>query len=363
MSGFREVLLKTETREYPIYVGRGIINYLPKFMDGFKNSRKCAVITNKVVNSLYGEFVEELLSSSGYVVHVVEVPDGEECKTLRVVERVYDELVDLRFDRYSTVVALGGGSVGDLSGFIAATYMRGINYVQVPTTLLAQVDASIGGKAAINLPKGKNLVGVFYHPQLVLVDVDFLKTHDVRDFRSGLAEVVKYGVIMDREFFNYLVENRSKLLDVSSDELTYAILKCCQLKAMVVGEDEFDRKGIRAILNYGHTVGHAVEAYSNFTLRHGEAVAIGMCYEAKISAALKLAEESVVDTVCSVLSGLGLPTHIPVDVNTTKLVELMRRDKKSVGGKIAMVLLRDIGNSFLVSDVPEEVVVEVVRGW
>ncbi|MEM0361987.1 MAG: 3-dehydroquinate synthase [Sulfolobales archaeon] len=363
MSKVREILLKTKTKEYPIYVGRGIIDRLPKLMDEFKNSRKCAIITNKIVNSIYGEYVKDLLVGSGYITHIIEVPNGEECKDLKVVEEVYNSLISLRFDRYSTVIALGGGSVGDLSGFVAATYMRGINYVQVPTTLLAQVDASIGGKAAINLPKGKNLVGVFYHPNFVLVDVDFLKTHEPRDFKSGLAEVIKYGIIMDREFFYYVIRNKDRLIDVGSDELLHAIHRCCQLKASVVSKDEFDREGIRAILNFGHTIGHAIEAYSNFALRHGEAVAIGMCYEAKISAAMGITKESVADDVCNSLSSLGLPTSIGRDVELSKLVELMRRDKKSVSGRIAMVLLKDIGESFLMNDVPEEVVIKVLKSW
>ncbi len=363
MSEFHEILLKTRTKEYPIFVGRGIVNRLPSLMNGFKNSRKCVIITNKVVNSLYGEFITKMLNSEGYEAHLFEVPNGEDCKDLKVVEELYDFLISLRFDRYSTVIALGGGSVGDLSGFVAATYMRGVNFVQVPTTLLAQVDASIGGKAAINLPKGKNLVGVFYHPQFVLTDVNFLKTHDERDFRSGLAEVVKYGVIMDAEFFNYIVKNKDRLLDIESDELLRAVVRCCQLKAMVVSKDEYDREGVRAILNFGHTIGHALEAYSNFELRHGEAVSIGMCYEAKISVALGLAKESVVDEVCRTLSDLKLPTRIGEDVDLPRLLDLMRRDKKAVGGKIAMVLIRDIGSSELVGNVPEEVIAEVIKNW
>ncbi|MCX8186004.1 MAG: 3-dehydroquinate synthase [Sulfolobales archaeon] len=363
MSNYHEVVLRTKTKEYPIIVGRGVINDLPKFMKGFRNSKKCAVITNNVVRSLYGGFVQKLLSNAGYEAYVIEVPNGEDCKDLRVVERVYDELISYRFDRYSTVIALGGGSTGDLAGFIAATYMRGINYIQVPTTLLAQVDAAIGGKAAINHPKGKNLIGVFYHPQLVLVDVDMLKTHDFRDLRSGLAEIIKYGIIMDSEFFKYVVSNKAKLLDVSSEELLKAVLKCCEFKASIVSKDEFDREGIRAILNFGHTVGHAVETYSNFTLRHGEAVSIGMCYEAKVSAAIGFASKSVADEVCRSLSDLGLPTRIEESAEVSKLLDLMRRDKKSVGGKIAMVLLKDIGSSFLMDSVPEEVVLEVMRSW
>ncbi|MEM0453165.1 MAG: 3-dehydroquinate synthase [Sulfolobales archaeon] len=363
MSKHYNIVLKTKTKEYPIIVGRGIINDLPKLMNSFKNSKKCAVITNNIVNSLYGEIVEKLLTTAGINTYVIEVPNGEDCKELRIVEKIYDELINQRFDRYSTIIALGGGSVGDLAGFIAATYMRGINYVQVPTTLLAQVDASIGGKAAINHPRGKNLIGVFYHPHFVLVDVDFLKTHDERDLRSGLAEVIKYGVIMNKEFFKYVIENRTKLMDVCSEELLYAVMKSCEFKASIVEKDEFDREGIRAILNFGHTVGHAVEAYSNFSLRHGEAVSIGMCYEAKISAAMGFVSKSTAYEVCNTLSSFGLPISVYENFDVGELVEFMKRDKKSVGGKIAMVVLKDIGSSTLVNNVPEEVVLEVMKKW
>jgi 3-dehydroquinate synthase len=362
MSSIYEVKLVTKTKEYPIYVGRGIINYLPKLLDSFKNSGKCAVITNKIVGELYGKFIEDLLSVK-YDVRLIVVPNGEECKDLRVVERVYEELITSGFDRYSTIVALGGGSVGDLSGFVAATYMRGINYVQVPTTLLAQVDAAVGGKAAINISKGKNIVGVFYHPHFVLVDVNFLRTHELRDFKSGLAEVVKYGVVLSREFYEFVKVNWRKLLDVGSDELLYAVRKSCEFKASVVSLDEFDREGIRALLNYGHTVGHALEAYSNYELRHGEAVAIGMCYEAKISVAMGYTKESTATEVCSTLESLGLPTKVWGGVNVDEVLSLMRRDKKVFSGKIAMVLLRDIGSGVLVRNVPEEVIKEVITSW
>jgi len=362
MSNFHEIRLHTRSGEYPIYIGRDIINYLPKLMDSLKNSGKCAVITNKVVGRLYGKFVEELLSTK-FKVYLIEVPDGEECKDLRVVERVYDELITSGFDRYSTIVALGGGSVGDLSGFVAATYMRGINYVQVPTTLLAQVDASIGGKTAVNHPKGKNIIGVFYHPHFVLIDVNFLKTHDLRDFKSGLAEVIKYGVVLSREFYEYVKVNWGRILDISSDELLYTIRRSCEFKASIVSMDEFDREGIRALLNYGHTVGHAIEAYFNYELRHGEAVAIGMCYEAKVSVAMGYARESTATELCSTLEDLGLPFKVPEGTDVDKLLSFMRRDKKAFSGRIAMVLLRDIGSGVLVRDVPEEIIKEVVMRW
>lgn len=359
-----KVVLKAKTSSYPIYVGRGIVKYLPKLMQDLGLRGKCAIVTSKVVSMLYGNYVSDILREGGFTPYVIDVPDGEQCKSFEVLLKLYDELINAGFDRSSTIIALGGGSVGDVAGFVAATYMRGINYVQVPTTFLAQVDAAIGGKAAINHPKGKNLIGVFYQPQLVLIDVDFLKTHGDRDLRSGLAEVVKYGAVLDREFFKYLDEYSSKLLDVGSSELLYAIRRSCEFKASVVERDEFDRVGIRALLNYGHTVGHALESFSNYELRHGEAVSMGMCYEAKISVAMGLARESVVKSLTNLLSKLGLPTEVKLrDEDLDKVIELMKRDKKAVSGRIAMVLLKDIGNGVLVRDVPEAVVREVFKSW
>lgn len=363
MSELYKVVLRSRTSSYPIYVGRGTIKHLARLMRESGIRGKCAIVTNRIVGELYASYVRDLLIKGGFDSHVIVVPDGEACKTFDVVLRLYDELISMGFDRSSAIIALGGGSVGDVAGFVAATYMRGINYVQVPTTLLAQVDAAIGGKAAVNHPKGKNLIGVFYQPQLVLIDVDFLKTHDVRDLRSGLAEVVKYGVVLDREFFDYVDRNSVRLLDVGSEELLYAIRRSCELKASVVEKDEFDREGIRALLNYGHTIGHALEVLSNYELRHGEAVAIGMYYEAKVSVAMGLAREYVVDSIGGLLSKLGLPTHVKLEgSNVDELIKLMRRDKKAVGGKIAMVLLRDLGSGVLVRDVPEELVREVLKG-
>lgn len=351
------IVLRTRSASYNIYVGRGIVKYLPKFMNELGIKGKCVIITNRVVNSLYGTYLSELLEDSGFKPYIIEVPEGEACKTFDTLINVYDRLIDLGLDRSSTIIALGGGSVGDLAGFVAATYMRGINFVQVPTTFLAQVDASIGGKAAINHPKGKNLIGVFYQPKLVLIDVEFLKTHDPRDIRSGLAEVIKYGAVLDKRFFDYIKESWTKLLDVSSEELLKAIRRSCELKALTVEMDELDREGIRALLNYGHTVGHAIEALSNYELRHGEAVAAGMCYEAKISVAMGLAKEYVIDELCGLLSRLGLPTKVALsgrDLN--EVLKLMRRDKKSIGGVISMVLLKDIGEGMLVRGVPEELI-------
>jgi 3-dehydroquinate synthase len=284
------------------------------------------------------------LEAAGFRVVSIAVPSGEESKSLDGLSALYDALSAARLDRRTTLVALGGGVTGDLAGFAAATYLRGIDFVQVPTTLLAQVDSSVGGKTGIDLPGGKNLVGAFYQPQLVLIDLDTLQTLPEAEYRAGLAEVVKYGVIADAPFFSWLEANREAILRHEPEETAQLIARCCEIKAAVVGQDEREA-GLRAILNYGHTVGHAVEAAAGFGwYRHGEAVSIGMTAAGTLSESLtglRAGERIRIETL---LSDFGLPTRVREPLPTDALLAAMRLDKKALDGELQFVLASAVGS-------------------
>lgn len=304
---------------------------------------RVAVITNSTVASLYADPVCESLSSAGYQVRVFQIPDGEEFKNTATLNRVYDDLIEAGFDRTSCIVALGGGVVGDLAGFAAATYMRGIPFVQVPTTLLAQVDSSVGGKTAIDHPRGKNLIGAFYQPRLVLIDVETLSTLPKREFRAGLAEVIKYGVSMDAAFFEYLEQNGDRILAMEPDSLAHVIQRCCELKARVVEQDEKET-GLRAILNYGHTLGHAMETLAGYgTLVHGEAVSIGMVCASRISEACGYCTVQDSSRIVALLRRFELPIS-PLRFQRRQLMDTLQTDKKSGSGVIKFICNRGIGD-------------------
>lgn len=300
---------------------------------------------------LYGPAVLDSLRSAGYRVSSVDVPSGEENKSLAQLGRLYDAFAEAGLDRGSAVVTLGGGVVGDLGGFAAATYLRGIEFVQVPTTLLAQVDASVGGKTGIDLPAGKNLAGAFHQPRLVLVDLDTLRSLPEREFRAGLAEVVKYGVIYDSEFFDYLESNRAALESHQPDVLEHVIGRCCEIKAEVVGQDERE-SGLRAILNYGHTVGHAVEAVAEFAYLHGECVSIGMRAANRLSERLTGLSPAESRRIEGLLEACGLPTRLTTALPEESLLRTMLRDKKVRSGELRFVLASRIGR-VEVAPVPE----------
>lgn len=259
-------------RSYDIKVERKSLSGLGEALKALGFTGSCCIVTNPTVGALYLDEVKSSLNDAGFRVLSFEIPDGEEYKNLSVASSVIDKLVDERFERGSLIIALGGGVVGDLTGFVGSAYLRGIPYVQVPTTLLSQVDSSVGGKTAVNHSKGKNLIGAFYQPRLVFIDPEVLKTLDMREIRAGLAEVVKYGIIKDPDFYEFLESSGAKLLDYSSTELEKAIIRSCELKASIVSDDETET-GVRAILNFGHTFGHAIEAITEYkTYKHGEAI-------------------------------------------------------------------------------------------
>jgi 3-dehydroquinate synthase len=304
--------------------------------------------------------VRESLRAAGFEVVEATVPEGEAAKTVAVAERLWDAFLEARLDRTSTVVALGGGAVGDVSGFAAATYMRGINVVHMPTTLLCQVDASIGGKTAVDHPRAKNLIGAFHQPRLVLVDPSTLRTLPERDYRSGLAEVVKHGIVLDADYFADLERSLAPLLARDMATLERVVAGSCRIKAAVVERDESD-SDYRNVLNYGHTIGHAVEAvtgYSRWT--HGEAVSLGIVAEAKLAERLGLAGEETTARQLRLLAAVGLPVA-GSGAAPEAVVEALGRDKKSRDGRVPFVLAPEIGKFRLVFDVPTDAVIETVR--
>ncbi len=346
-------------RSYPIYVGRGALDEVGQLLGALKVTRKTLVVTQPAIRALYGDRVIQRLRAHGFEAEVFEVLDAEEAKSLAWLEKVYDRLVALRLDRRSPLIALGGGVVGDLAGFAAATYLRGIPFVQIPTTLLAQVDSSIGGKTAVNHPRGKNLIGAFYQPRLVLIDVDTLHTLPPRDLRSGLGEVVKYSVISSPGLFQLLEEHATDVLCGDPDLLSGVIEECCRIKAEVVSADEHEG-GLRAILNFGHTFGHAIEAATDFsTYTHGEAVAIGMIWATELSRRMGLCAPSLLERLRALLVALGLPTTLSGP--TQGIREALSLDKKVVGGRSRFVLVESLGKVSVRDDVPTEMVEDLLR--
>jgi 3-dehydroquinate synthase len=348
-------------RSYDIEIGSGNLPEAVKFCDAEQDDAHVVVITDSNVDELYSEPVSNALQEAGAQIDVLIVEAGEPSKASEVASDLWELLLDQGADRATVVVALGGGVVGDLAGFVAATFTRGLRFVQIPTTLLAQVDSSVGGKVGINLPGGKNMVGAFWQPRGVVIDVDVLKTLPDREFRAGMAEVVKYGVIQDAEFFAYLEANIAKVNARDAAVLTYIVERCCRLKADVVEQDEREETGLRAILNYGHTFCHAFEAATGYDqLLHGEGVAIGMMCAARLAERLGRVDEKFVARQQALLEAVKLPLSVP-DVDRDELIELMYRDKKVERGKLRFVLPTKMGHVELVRDVATDEVVAAMN--
>jgi len=347
-------------RSYDIEIGGGLLASLGEKMAGLGLKGRAGIITNTTVGPLYAARVESSLRAAGFDPVTITIPDGEEYKSLFWASHLFDRLLGMRFDRKSPLVALGGGVIGDLTGFVAATYMRGIPFVQVPTTLLSQVDSSVGGKTGVNHPLGKNMIGAFYQPLYVCADLDTFDTLPREEFLSGMGEVVKYGVIHDGEFFRYLDENRASILAKDKVALAYVVKRSCEIKAEVVGKDERE-SGLRAILNYGHTVGHAVEALTNFTgYRHGEAVAIGMVVAARLASLAGHCGPDVEARVSKLLSDIGLPTVFP-ELDPGATLAAIGLDKKSEGGKVKFVLPKSVGEVVITNDWTEAALIEALK--
>ncbi|MDR5693789.1 MAG: 3-dehydroquinate synthase [Armatimonadota bacterium] len=351
--------VRTRERVYPVHVGEGIVSLLGWALGKIASGRRVALLTHRDLHARYGEMVVRALEASGYEVTVITIPSGERTKSLRTAQRLYDCLASSRIDRSSILVAMGGGVIGDVGGFVASTYMRGIPLVHLPTTLLAQVDSSIGGKTAVNHPRAKNLVGTFYQPHMVMADVAFLRSLPKREVRAGLAEVVKAGVVGDPDLFLHLEQNHRRILSLETNPLVESIKRAVAVKVHVVEEDERDQNR-RMVLNYGHTIGHALEVAAGFRYRHGEAVAIGMALEAEVARRMGLFPEESARRQEELLRHIGLPTR-PRAVEPMKVLEAMALDKKARGGKLRFALPVAIGHVEIVEDVPTSILEEVLR--
>jgi 3-dehydroquinate synthase len=350
----RTVHVALGDRSYPILVGSGLLRRLGVECRKLSLGARCALVTDRTVARLHARVAERSLRRAGFEVATVIVPAGESAKSLRIVESCYDQLAKHRLERKSFIVALGGGVVGDLAGFVAATYLRGIPFVQVPTTLLAQVDSSVGGKTGVNLKAGKNLVGAFYQPRLVLCDLDTLQTLPRREYRAGLAEVIKYGVIYDAALFARLERQLDPLLRLSPTLLVEIIARCCEIKSDVVSQDETE-SGLRAILNFGHTIGHAIEnsvGYGKFL--HGEAISLGQIAAARLSQSLAALSVQEANRIRALFVRAGLPVSLKLTAaQRVRLLAAMKLDKKVSGGELKFVLAERIGKVRWGRPVPE----------
>ena len=357
----RIVNVPLAARSYDIHIGPRLLDQLAAHCEAFKLGRKCAVISDRNVARRYARTCINILKTRGFDPALVTVQPGEPAKSLKVVQNCYDQLARHRIERRSFIVALGGGVVGDLAGFVAATYLRGVSFVQVPTTLLAQVDSSVGGKVGVNLKAGKNLVGAFYQPRVVLCDLDTLRTLPSREFRAGLAEVIKYGIIYDAELFGQLEREMDRIVNREVNVLEGVIARCCEIKADVVGQDETE-SGLRAILNFGHTIGHAIEAISGYRrYLHGEAIAIGQVAAGRLSAMHSGLAKADAERIAILFKRAGLSTSIKLSRQKLgQLHKAMSLDKKVSEGDVKFVLAERIGKVRWGQSVPRSSVDQVL---
>ena len=345
-------------RSYAIRIGNGLLDDVDMLRTTVK-ARQVMLLSNETVAPLYLDKLERAYSDRS--LESVILADGEQYKTLESFERIITVLLDHGFDRSCALIALGGGVVGDIAGFAAACYQRGVDFVQFPTTLLAQVDSSVGGKTAVNHPRGKNMIGAFHQPVAVITDTGTLRSLPAREMRAGLAEIIKYGLIFDREFFAWLEENAQAVLDLHDDPLAYAIRRSCELKAKIVAQDETEA-GVRALLNLGHSFGHGLENILGYgSWLHGEAVACGMCLAVEMSVALGTLEPENAERARLLIKRSGLPTSIPANVDAQQLIAAMRLDKKNRDGRIRLILLRALGDAFICADYDEDILRAVIE--
>ncbi|MBE5253152.1 3-dehydroquinate synthase [Mixta mediterraneensis] len=347
-------------RSYPITIAAGLFNDPASFWP-LKAGDHAMLVTNQTLAPLYLEKLSALLTAAGVKVDQVVLPDGEQYKTLAVMDQVFTALLQKPHGRDTTLIALGGGVIGDLTGFAAASYQRGVRFIQVPTTLLSQVDSSVGGKTAVNHPLGKNMIGAFYQPASVIIDTDCLRSLPPRELASGLAEVIKYGIILDGEFFTWLEQNLDRLLALETQAMAYCIRRCCELKAEVVAADERET-GQRALLNLGHTYGHAIEAHMGYgNWLHGEAVAAGMVMAAHTAERLGQFKTEETDRIITLLHRAGLPVHGPEAMKAEDYLPHMMRDKKVLAGELRLVLPLSIGRSEVRGGVAHDMVLAAIN--
>ena len=346
-----------DQRSYPIYIGSDLIDR-PELFEACSKASSIYIVTNTTVAPLYAERLSKTLATFGKSVRIITLPDGESFKDWKNLQTIFDELLKHGADRQTVLVALGGGVIGDMTGFAAASFMRGIRFIQVPTTLLSQVDSSVGGKTGINHPLGKNMIGAFHQPVAVVADLNTLKTLPPRELSAGLAEVIKHGAIADASFLDWIEANTNALLACDIEAMSHAVLRSCEIKSAVVSADEREG-GVRATLNFGHTFGHAIEAGMGYgEWLHGEAVACGMVMGAKLSCLLQKITQADVDRLTRIIHAMHLPITAP-KFGAECYIELMQVDKKAEGGQIRYVLLEQIGKAYM-STAPHEAVLETL---
>ncbi|WP_025821179.1 3-dehydroquinate synthase [Shewanella marina] len=355
----KQVQVELENRRYSIEINPKLFEE-SEALSRFLLNKRVLIVTNDTVAPLYLNSLQQLITGASEVRSVI-LPDGEQYKTLAYLDNIYTALLEHNFSRDSVLIALGGGVIGDMTGFAAASYQRGIDFIQVPTTLLSQVDSSVGGKTAVNHVLGKNMIGAFYQPKYVMIDTDCLTTLPAREFAAGMAEVIKYGIMWDSEFFSWLESNVQKIKQLDAATLSDMIGRCCEIKAQVVAEDETEQ-GVRALLNLGHTYGHAIEAEMGYGVwLHGEAVASGMMLAAQTSVQLGLMTESQLAQIKALLLQFDLPTHIPDGMHFEHFIKHMRRDKKVLAGKIRLVLPEGIGRAGIYANITDEQLKQVIN--
>ena len=348
---------------YTITIDHGILGKFPQSIRGLGLGKDALIITHPCIGRLYGAPLTSALKKAGYTVKIFNVPEGEKSKSANVALRLLKQISAYDVDKKIFIIALGGGVVGDLAGFVAAIYKRGVPYIQVPTTFLAQIDSSIGGKTAIDLVAGKNLVGAFYQPKLVFADTKVLKTLDKRQVRNGLAEAIKYGVIGDAKLFGFIEANHKKFLKGDIEVLNFIVRRCAGIKAGIVSKDEKETKGLRTVLNFGHTVGHAVEAASRYDqYHHGESVGLGMRVAARISVMMGLLTGSQELRINRLITSVGLPKKIK-GIRLAKILDLMRHDKKFAAGHNRFVLVEKIGKAVVVKDIPVPIITRAIQAY
>jgi len=357
----RKIKVRLGSNSYHIHIGSGLLAQTGHQLKENGFADKVVIITNPLVNGLHGDTLKQSLAGEGFKVTALEVPDGEEQKSLEVAGRLYNELTDLYCERTTPVLALGGGVIGDLTGFVAATYLRGVPLIQIPTTLLAQVDSSIGGKVAVNHGQLKNKIGAFYQPRLVISDIATLRTLKPKELSEGLAEVIKYAVIGDKELFAYLERNIDRIKSLDERLLEEIVYRSAKIKAEVVEKDEKD-SGLRHILNYGHTLGHAIESVSDFKVQHGKAVALGMLAAGRISNKMGLLDKNELIRLKDIIQRADLATELP-DLEVEKLIQAMKHDKKVLRGKIRFILPQALGSVFITDEVSLSLVEQVLVNW
>ncbi|MEC9413973.1 MAG: 3-dehydroquinate synthase [Pseudomonadota bacterium] len=358
MGSIKKIQIDLKDNPYEIIIGSKLIDELPDILSNFLGRKNIYIICDEGIGSIILPKIRNVLDKSGYNVFVSLIPSGESSKNFKIVENTISELLDKGIERSDALIALGGGVIGDLTGFISSIIFRGIDFIQIPTTLLAQVDSSVGGKTAINVQQGKNLVGTFHQPKIVISDVSLLSSLPEREIKCGLAEIIKYSVLGDRNFFDWLVNNRNDLLNLNQEKLTLAVENSCSMKSKIVQNDEFE-KGERALLNLGHTFGHAIEKHFSDTdlLLHGEAISIGMAFAAKFSSSHGELSQMECEELINLLKDYSLPTSLEdIDgkISQDEIMKLMKHDKKRINEKNTLILLKEIGKAYISNDIDDE---------